>query len=517
MFNSRTFEGENIPKLTKWLYCSSGMFRDLCYQFVSMFLLMFAQYCGIGSSENYVAMYSVITVIIIILRIWDGFNDPIMGFIVEKFHFKSGKYRPWIFIGAILSSIVTVAMFWLPVHGWAYVAMFGVLYFLWDFTYTMNDIAFWSVLPSLSDKEKVRANLTTLLSIFVSIGSFAAGGLVPILSSAMGYTISYKIFSLIASILYCLSQVILCIFMKERKRDAANDESSEKMKFSEIFTVLKDNDQVRSSIIGILLYYTGSSVLITLGLNYFYFNFGYSAAGTYQLYFTIIFAISTLLGQAMFPILTNKFKLSKMKIFTISSITTIIGYVLLFAYVFLDPRTFFPLMCAVGFVVFLGQTLISLILYIMIQDSIEYNEYKFNKRRESAVFSLRAFTAKLGSSIQQLVLYFSLLAGGLYAISNRISQIEQEAIAQFGDNASKVGDYVRPLADEATSNIELWQRVVYHVGFTLVPCLLILACFIWIKKTYKITEESHSSMVKELENRHKMNQENLKVEQNTDE
>ena len=169
MFKSRTFEGENIPKLTKWLYCSSGMFRDLCYQFVSMFLLMFAQYCGIGSNENYVAMYSVITVIIIILRIWDGFNDPIMGFIVEKFHFKSGKYRPWIFIGAILSSIVTVAMFWLPVHGWAYVAMFGVLYFLWDFTYTMNDIAFWSVLPSLSDKEKVRANLTTLLSIFVSI------------------------------------------------------------------------------------------------------------------------------------------------------------------------------------------------------------------------------------------------------------------------------------------------------------------------------------------------------------
>ena len=78
MFKSRTFEGEEVPKLTKWLYCGSGMFRDLCYQFVSMFLLMFAQYCGIGQNENYVAMYSVITVIIIILRIWDGFNDPII-------------------------------------------------------------------------------------------------------------------------------------------------------------------------------------------------------------------------------------------------------------------------------------------------------------------------------------------------------------------------------------------------------------------------------------------------------
>lgn len=501
MFKSRTFEGEEVPKLTKWLYCGSGMFRDLCYQFVSMFLLMFAQYCGIGQNENYVAMYSVITVIIIILRIWDGFNDPIMGFIVEKCHFKSGKYRPWIFIGAILSSIVTVAMFWLPVHGWAYVALFGVLYFLWDFTYTMNDIAFWSVLPSLSNKEKVRANLTTLLSIFVSIGSFAAGGLVPILSSSMGYTVSYKWFSLIASILYCLSQVILCIFMKERKRDYQVEESSEKMKFSEIFTVLKENDQVRSSIIGILLYYTGSSILITLGLNYFYFNFGYSEAGTYQLYFTIVYAIATLIGQAIYPVLINKFKIKRMKTFTISSIATVIGYIFLFAYVFLDPKTFFPLMCVVGFIVFLGQTLISLILYIMIQDSIEYNEFKFNKRRESAVFSLRAFTAKLGSSIQQLVLYFSLLAGGLYVVSNQISGFEQEAIAQFGDNAELVGNYVRPLADAVTSNVELWQRIVYHIGFTIVPCLLILACFFYIRKTYKITEESHEEMIKEIEKR----------------
>ena len=62
----------------------------------------------------------------------------------------------------------------------------------------MNDIAFWSVLPSLSQKEKVRANLTTLLSIFVSIGSFTAGGLVPILSSSFGYTISYMYFAIIA-------------------------------------------------------------------------------------------------------------------------------------------------------------------------------------------------------------------------------------------------------------------------------------------------------------------------------
>ena len=466
MFKNKTFEGENVPKLTKWLFCSSGMFRDLCYQFVSMFLLMYAQYCGIGGGDggDYIAMYSTITVIIIVLRIWDGFNDPIMGFIVEKVHLKWGKYRPWIFIGALLSSIVTILMFCLQVHGWAYVALFAVFYFLWDFTYTMNDIAFWSVLPSLSQKEKVRANLTTLLSIFVSIGSFTAGGLVPILSSSFGYTISYMYFAIIASVLYFVSQLILVIFMKERKRS--------------------EDDQVRSSIVGILLYYTGASILVTLGLNYFYFNYGYSAAGTYQLIFTVVYALATILGQFIYPLLVNKFKIHRMKIFTVASVVTVVGYVLLFLYIFLNPVTFFPLLCVVGFVVFFAQTLISMILYIMIQDSIEYH---FKERRESAVFSLRAFTAKLGSSLQQIVLYVSLLAGSLYTISNQISQAEMDAIAKFGDDAVNVGQYVGNIANALTGfeNVEFWQRLVYQIGFTIVPGLLMLVCFIWIKCTYK--------------------------------
>ena len=481
------------------------MFRDASYQFISLFLLSFVQFFALGNVtiEEYVQMYTTITIIIIVLRIWDGLNDPIMGFIIEKCHFKRGKYRPWIFLGALLSSIVTILMFTLQVHGWAYVGLFAVFYFLWDFTYTMNDIAFWSVLPSLSQKEKVRANLTTLLSIFVSIGSFTAGGLVPILSSSFGYTISYRWFAIIASVLYFLSQLILVIFMKERKRSEDVETSSEKMKFKDIFTVLAKNDQVRSSIVGILLYYTGASILVTLGLNYFYFNYGYSAAGTYQLIFTVVYALATLLGQVLYPVLVNKFKIHRMKIFTIASIVTFTGYGLLFLYIFLNPVTFFPLLCVLGFIVFFAQTLISMVLYIMIQDSIEYNEYHFKERRESAVFSLRAFTAKLGSSLQQVVLYVSLLAGSLYAISNQISQAEMDAIAQFGDNAVSVGKYVGEIANQITGfeNVDFWQRLVYQIGFTIVPGLLMLACFVWIKCTYKITEENHEIMVLEIEKR----------------
>lgn len=496
MFKNKTFEGE-VPKLTKWLYSSSGMFRDMAYNFVSMFLLMFAQYSGLGKVDDineYIAMYSVITIIIVVLRIWDGFNDPIMGFIIEKCHFKSGKYRPWIFIGALTNSIVTFLMFWLGVHGWTYVIMFGVFYFLWDFTYTMNDISFWSVLPSLSDNEKVRANITTILSIFISIGSFIAGGLVPILSSNFGYTISYKAFSLFTSITFFLSQLILVIFMKERKRSEEVEHSSETMHFKDIFTVIFKNSQIRSSIIGVLLYYTGSTILIAMGLNYFYFNFGYTEAGNYQFQFTVVYAVSTFISQFLFPVLIHKFNIKQKTLFEVSCVVTCIGYLLLFGYVFLDPVEFFPLMCLLGFIIFFFQNFTCLILYIMIQDAIEYNEYKFNERRESAVFSLRAFTAKLASSAQQGVMYVFLLLGGLYGISQTISTAEAEAIAKYGEeNVNKIAEEVAKIASSITGadNIELMSRVIFQIGFAIIPFILTLACHIVIRKSYKINETNH--------------------------
>ena len=495
-FANRTFEGE-VPKLTKWLYTSSGMFRDACYQFVSMFLLTFVQFCALGNTsyEEYLAMYGAISIIVIVLRIWDGVNDPVMGYIIEKCHFKSGKYRPWILIGALTNSIVTICMFWVLPTGWAYVACFGLFYLLWDFTYTMNDIAFWSVLPSLSQKEKVRANLTTLLSIFVSIGTFAVGGIVPMLASGQQET-TFQITAIVTSVLFFLSQLILVIFMKEKKIDEEEAKNNENIKLREIFSVLFKNDQLRAAIIGVLLFYTGSGILVAAGLNFFYFSFGYKDGGFYQLIFTVIFALATFAGQGMYQVFVNKWKFTKKKLFGMCAAITISAYILLFLFILLpDYKMFFPLLCVAAFIAFFGQTIMSLILYIMIQDTIDYNMYKYNERRESAIFSLRAFVAKLSGSIQQGILYVFLSVSSLFVVSNTIANLEREYVGN--------SDYIIQEASKITGaeNIELWQRIVFHIGFTIIPLLLFLATYLVIKFKYKITEEAHEDMLKAIEER----------------
>ena len=176
---NKTFNGNHVPKLTKFLFPWSGIFRDACYALIGTFLIQYAITSGVLSSnpDQFKAQYGVITIAMIIALVWDGINDPIMGFILEKVHFKTGKFRPWIRIGAFGNALVVVAMFLVPqifsgVRGWGYVVFMIIMYVLWDAFFSMNDIGYWSMLPSLTNDPQERARITTHTAIATSIGTF---------------------------------------------------------------------------------------------------------------------------------------------------------------------------------------------------------------------------------------------------------------------------------------------------------------------------------------------------------
>ena len=130
---NKTFEGNKVPRLTKFLYPFSGIFRDACYALVGSFLLQYTITSGVLSSDpaTFSAQYGVITIAMMIALVWDGINDPIMGFIVEKVHFKLGKFKPWILIGAIGNSLAVILLFLVrPSNGWAYVGLMLAFYVL---------------------------------------------------------------------------------------------------------------------------------------------------------------------------------------------------------------------------------------------------------------------------------------------------------------------------------------------------------------------------------------------------
>jgi len=512
-----TFSGSKVPKATKILYPAGTIFRDSAYTLVSLFFMMFVQYCaplgyswvntGTMDTSLYTTQMLVISAIIIVLRIWDGFNDPIMGWIIEKCHFKTGKYKPWILIGGLTNAVVLFFMFFLRPVGWSYVICFGIFYLLWDFTFTMNDIGYWSMLPSLSSEEKERNTLTTLVAVCASIGAFAAGGVIPMLVAGNAVNM-YAIVALVIATLFAASQVMLFFFCKEHKRDAAQEKISEDTKFSDMFRILKRNSQTRVATIVILIYYLGSAILNGFGMNYFYFNYGYSIGGSIQFYFTVAYAAGTIIAQCIFPLLIKKF--SRGQLFTISFILICVGYIAFFVYdlkigdlilgfkpAYLEASTSIldvAMLALLGIVIFTGEGTFYLVLLVMMTNTIEYNEFKFGERRESLIFALRPLTAKLSSALQQAVIAIGLSTTGLYAVSGAIGDLE----VKKGLGSITESDVING-ADGVIEGITNAQLIWLKVFMCALPLILFAVSYVLIKKKYFIDEKYYQNMIKVIE------------------
>jgi melibiose permease/lactose/raffinose/galactose permease len=281
-----------------------------------------------ADAATYTAQMHVITVALIIALIWDGLNDPIMGLIIEKCHFKTGKFRPWILIGGIGNAVVVVLMFAGFATEWAYVGLMIFFYFLWDLVFTMNDIGYWSMLPSLTSDEKERSSITTKVTLATTIGAFAMNIIVMLMSGTQGIGLQafYRYAAIIVAGLFLISQALIFFLCKEKKRDPKQEEVSSKTKFSDLFTILGKNKPLLMVVIAMLLYYIDGGLLTSCGLNYFYFAYGYGGnkGGLLASLLSVVFVLATIISQALYPMMAKKWK--KQTILTFTFFITIGAY-----------------------------------------------------------------------------------------------------------------------------------------------------------------------------------------------
>lgn len=518
-----TYEGEKVPAPTKWVFSVAGLFRDALYALVSGFLLTYIMYSGVlDSGEAYNQEILVINILFIVFLIWDGINDPLFGIILEKCHLKTGKFRPWILIGGVLNSIVVALLFCIRPTGWAFVVFWAIFYFLWDAVFTLNDIGYWSMLPSLTSDEKERNRITTLMSIFISIGSFSMYALCSVLPSAGNYTYIYSLIAIPACVLFGISQIVIFFVCKEKKRDPVQDVVSEKTKFSDLFKILKINKPLRVSVIGILLYYIGSGLMIGIGTTYFYLIYGYGGdyGGMVALIFTVMYVIGTLISQLVFTPLSKKF--SKQTLLTMSCILAVASYVVfflvgvpLFGSTPLATSSGSGLAFALGgtmflnyvpaFCFFFAEGIFYLVLLMMMQNSIEYNEWKYGERKEAVAFSWRPLDAKFSSAIQKGIIYVSLFATGLYtSVTSKISEAEQQMAASISaDNSEANVKIAQSTATETIAyyikNIQSWQLVVLGACMVVSIIVCVLAAYFVVHFGYELDEAKYAKIVKELD------------------
>jgi len=402
----------------KWFYSTSGIGRDMSYALIDTFLLTYIQF-GVSLT---LAQFTALSLIIGVGgRIWDAINDPLMGAIIEGSHFRKGKFRPWILLGAILCGLVLIVMFNVQsIPGWRFVVFMTVMYLLWESTFTMNDIGYWSMLPSLTSEKKERNSITTLTVLFAGVGAILAQGIIPQVTVG-DMRAGYRFVSILIAVVFIGCQVMLYFTVKEPPR--RKEEINENISLKKMWKTIVRNDQVLWMTLSMLFYNIGSTLLIAFAANLLYIEIGYN--GTLYFYVVVAYGVTMVAVNALYPALVNKFGRNRLQ--NLSILVAVIGYVLIAMMGWLSAFPFnIALLCAFMVMVSAGQSIFYMSCIINMANCVEYNDYKYGERNEAVVSTMRPFMAKFAAAMHTLIVTLVLTISGTFLLSQSISTLESQ-------------------------------------------------------------------------------------------
>ena len=171
----------------KFAYGIGAVGKDMVYMLSASYVLYYFQDIMKTSA---IAM----GIILLAARVFDAFNDPIMGVVVAKTKTKWGKFRPWLLIGTITNAVILFLMFAAPptLDGKGLIAYAAVTYILWGVTYTMMDIPYWSMIPAFTKGGKEREGLSALARSCAGVGSALVTILTVMAVTALGSALTAK-------------------------------------------------------------------------------------------------------------------------------------------------------------------------------------------------------------------------------------------------------------------------------------------------------------------------------------
>ena len=446
--------------------------RDAMYSLVSMyFITHLTEVVGLSDAE-----LAIIGGLLVVFRVFDALNDPIMGTIVDNTKTKWGKFKPWIVFGAITSGILTILLFSdLGLSGGWYITFIAVIYFLWRIAFTTNDLSYWSLMPAISKDQKVREGIGAIARICANIGMFSVVVLYTMVPDlfGMGAKKSYFVFTVIIVAIMWIFQMVTVLGVKE---DRSYLEKQERTTLGGMVKALVKNDQLMITALAMALFMIGYCTTTSCGV--YYFKYAYKNEGTYMV-FAAVLGVAQLTALSVFPLFSKRF--NRKQLYTGSMIAVVAAYILFF---FSFEKL--PLIVIAGLILFFAQAFIQLLMLLFLADAIEYGEWKLGKRNESVSFAVQPFINQLGGAIGTGVVTITLIISGINPISQKITELEAAGAAQAE---------IDVLINSVTGS-PIW---IMKIAMMILPLICIVVGFTIYYKQFKIDEKMYAQIIADLE------------------
>lgn len=358
--------------------------------------------------------------LLLVARIFDAVNDPVMGMVTERVHTRWGKFRHYLLFGAPFLGIFLVLTFSTPDFSasgkliYAYITYIGL-----GAIYTATNLPYGALATTMTQDPADRNSLSTLRSF----GAVLGGGLIvgvatPALVEILGGGNPARGFQLVAIIFGLIGFVCLWVtFATSKERYVASEQSQ--VSFGELLGILKSNTPFILLAISVL--FTASGGFIRLAAPPFYVTYYVNQPellGPFLGLGTIGIFAGLFIGQFLAT------KLGKRKTYIVGQI--ILGVASLGLYFI--PSTAVPLILACYILGSVGFGMGFALIWSMISDTVEYAEWKTGIRTEGGIYSVASFVMKLASAV----------AGGVPALilarTAYVPNVEQTELALNGIN-----------------------------------------------------------------------------------
>lgn len=473
-----TTPGKGVQPKEAIAYSITGFGQNLICTIIGSYLTVFLTdallFGSLEKGELFKSMSGATAVALLMLltRVYDALNDPIMGSIVDKTRTKWGKCRPFLKWMAIPIAISTVVCFlpFLPEKSKASFIVVTVFYVIWSMVYTVADVPYWGLSTCLTNDTIVRGNILTVARLVCTLGAGIVTVFVPFITDAVNKKTGNDPGALRLTYFIC---AVVCVvaaipmffygFKNTKERFTADDNPPS---FGHNLKLLFKNDQliliVLSGVFG------GARMVYTYTGGLYFAKYVLQNEGLFGI-ITMLVVPGGLVASLLVPWMTKKFT-KKWAYIGVH----LFGGVVMTAMYFIGYDAKWKLIVAGIGLVLLGipQGVNNIITYAMIGDTVDYLEWKTGERGEGICFAMQTLINKIGMAVGAFVGVMSYSWAGI-------------------DPSKPITE---AFSDPVSGPDTMWSVLILSGAISMFACAIPMFF-------YKITEKKQKEIVDEIEAR----------------
>lgn len=388
--------GWQTQKRERMAYCLFFLGQNILWGFAG-YVETFLTDIGIAAATA--------AVILLVPKLWDAVNDVLFGYLVDRHTFKNGlKFLPWVRVGTAALGITTVALFAIPasLEEPVKVVWFLTAYVLFDLCYTVQDAPAFALTTVMTANVQERSAIIAGGKLWSMVGGVVATLLVPLLRPVLGWFAACAVFTAVSIVL------MIPLLFSARERQGAQAENDPDLR--EMLRYLKNNRYLVVALAALVILGVASleqKMAIYMGrICLERENMATLVSGGA--------AVSVILVSALVPVLSKRW--DKFQVLCAGLAFTVVMNIAAFfaGYDNLAVALVMTMLKCSG----LGFW--SVVIYMLVADTVEYGTYKTGTRAAGITFSLQCFAAKLKNGLISTVVLLSLSAVGFVEGENAI-------------------------------------------------------------------------------------------------